>query len=89
MYTNLSDQNVVISPNQLIGDGILCDRGRGELPPNYSQFATVFGLYQFARMPFGLKNAGASYCRFVQRLVDILGGSWYGGILGRCAYTQH
>ena len=36
-------------------------------------FATVFGLYQFARMPFGLKNAGASYCRFVQRLVDILG----------------
>ena len=24
-------------------------------------------------MPFGLKNAGASYCRFVQRLVDILG----------------
>jgi len=24
-------------------------------------------------MPFGLKNAGASYCRFVQRLVDVLG----------------
>ena len=24
-------------------------------------------------MPFGLKNAGASYCRFVQRLVDSLG----------------
>ena len=24
-------------------------------------------------MPFGLKNAGTSYCRFVQRLVDILG----------------
>ena len=36
-------------------------------------FATVFGLYQFARMPFGLENTGASYCRFVQRLVDILG----------------
>ena len=36
-------------------------------------FPTVFGLYQFARMPFGLKNAGASYCRFVQRMVDILG----------------
>ena len=36
-------------------------------------FATFFGLYQFVRMPFGLKNAGASYCRFVQRFVDILG----------------
>jgi len=23
-------------------------------------------------MPFGLKNGGASYCRFVQRLLDIL-----------------
>ena len=34
-------------------------------------FATVFGLYQFARMPFGLKNTGASYCRFVQRLLDV------------------
>ena len=37
-------------------------------------FALVFWLYQFACMPFGLKNAGASYCRFVQRLIlDILG----------------
>ena len=36
-------------------------------------FATTFGLYQFIRMPFGLKNTGASYSRFVQRLVDILG----------------
>ena len=24
-------------------------------------------------MPFGLENTGTSYCRFVQRLVDILG----------------
>jgi len=36
-------------------------------------FATTFGLFQFLRMPFGLKNSSASYCRFVQRLVDILG----------------
>ena len=36
-------------------------------------FAAAFSLYQFARMPFGLINAGASYCRFVQKLVDILG----------------
>ena len=36
-------------------------------------FATVFGLYQFARMPFGLKNAGAAYCRLVQRMIDMLG----------------
>ena len=43
------------------------------LTERITAFATVFGLYQFARMPFGLKNAGASYCRFGQRLVDILG----------------
>ena len=36
-------------------------------------FATVFGLFQFARMPFGLKNAGTAYCRFVQRMIDMLG----------------
>ena len=33
----------------------------------------MFGLYQFARMPFGLKNAGAAYCRFIQRIIDMLG----------------
>ena len=36
-------------------------------------FVTTFGLNQFLRMPFGLRNAGASYFRFVQRLVDVLG----------------
>ena len=35
-------------------------------------FATMFGLFQFARMPFGLKNAGAAYCRLVQRMIDML-----------------
>ena len=24
-------------------------------------------------MPFGLKNAGTAYCRFVQRMIDMLG----------------
>ena len=33
-------------------------------------------------MPFGLKNARASYCRFVQRLVDIL------GVPGKVAYLD-
>ena len=36
-------------------------------------FAKVFGLFQFARMSFGLKNAGAAYCRLVQRIIDMLG----------------
>ena len=36
-------------------------------------FATAIGLWQFARMPFGLKNSGAAYCRLVQKLVDMLG----------------
>ena len=36
-------------------------------------FATAFGPWQFARMPFGLKNEGAAYRRLVQRLVDMLG----------------
>jgi len=36
-------------------------------------FATAFGLFHFARLPFGLKNAGAAYCRLVQKMIDMLG----------------
>ena len=36
-------------------------------------FATAFGLYHFAHMPFGLKNAGAAYCRLVCRMINMLG----------------
>ena len=32
-----------------------------------------FGLYQFCRLPFGLKNARASYCRLVSKLIKMLG----------------
>merc|ERR1712155_247536 len=35
-------------------------------------FITAFGTFQFQRMPFGLKNAGAVYCRLVKRLLDHL-----------------
>ena len=35
-------------------------------------FITAFGTYQFQRMPFGLKNAGAVYCRLVKELLDRL-----------------
>ena len=35
-------------------------------------FTTAFGLYQFVRLPFGLKNAGAAYCRLVSRLIEML-----------------
>ena len=33
-------------------------------------FVHCFGLLEFQRMPFGLKNAGAVYCRLVQAVVD-------------------
>ena len=36
-------------------------------------FVCLFGLFTFRRMPFGLRNAGAAYCRLVQSLVDTLG----------------
>ena len=35
-------------------------------------FICHFGLFVFKRMPFGLRNAGAKYCRIVQSLVDSL-----------------
>ena len=38
-------------------------------------FICCFGLFEFLRMPFGLKNAGAHYCRLVQHMIDTLGVS--------------
>ena len=35
-------------------------------------FITAFGTYQFNRMPFGLRNTGAMYCRLVKQLLDRL-----------------
>ena len=32
-------------------------------------FICAFGLFEFLRMPFGLKNTGANYCRLVQAVV--------------------
>ena len=33
-------------------------------------FVCCFGLFKFLHMPFGLKNAGAAYCRLVKAVVD-------------------
>ena len=35
-------------------------------------FVTPFGLYTFKRMPFGAKNAGATYSRFIDMLITRL-----------------
>ena len=36
-------------------------------------FVCMYGLFKFKRMPFGLKNAGAVYCRLVAQIMDSLG----------------
>ena len=36
-------------------------------------FTMAFGLYQFCHLLFGLKNAGAAYCRLVSKLIDMFG----------------
>ena len=33
----------------------------------------MYGLFEFQRLPFGLKNAGAVYCRLVAQIMDNLG----------------
>jgi hypothetical protein len=38
----------------------------------YTAFITPFGQFQFARMPFGLSNAGACYSRLVSRALQFL-----------------
>ena len=39
---------------------------------NLTAFCCHFGLFHFNRMPFGLKQAGACYCRTMQDLVDFV-----------------
>ncbi len=42
----------------------------------YTAFTTPFGQYQFARMPFGLSNAGACYTRLVSLTLQHLPGNF-------------
>jgi Reverse transcriptase (RNA-dependent DNA polymerase) len=42
----------------------------------YTAFITPFGQYQFARMPFGLSNAGACYSRLVALALQYLPGDF-------------
>ena len=41
----------------------------------YLAFSTPFGTYTFCRMPFGAKNAGATFCRMVQEMIEELGST--------------
>ncbi len=36
---------------------------------DFTAFASPFGSFRYRRMPFGLKNAGATYCRMVDRML--------------------
>ena len=36
-------------------------------------FTSMYGLFKFLHMPFGLRNAGAVYCRLVAQIMDNLG----------------
>ena len=36
-------------------------------------FVCMYGLFKFLRMPFGLRNARAVYCRLVAQIMDDLG----------------
>ena len=45
-------------------------------------FVCCFGLFKFLCMPFGLRNAGAAYCRLVQAVKDEINNP------GRSAYLD-
>ena len=47
---------------------ISCNSNWKEIFPS-TEFARTFGLFHFCRMPFGFKNGGADYSRFVQKVV--------------------
>ena len=51
-------------------------------------FTTEFGLYQFCRLPFGFKNAGASYCLLVSKLIEMLGVEGLLAYLDLILHTQ-
>ncbi|GJR57995.1 reverse transcriptase domain-containing protein [Tanacetum coccineum] len=72
LYTNFPDQEVTIG-------GTLSAEGRTKLlPPDTdggvrrekSAFHTSQGVYCYTKMPFGLKNAGATYQRLVDKAFD-------------------
>ena len=39
---------------------------------DYTTFVSTFGTFRFKRMPFGLSNSPAAYCRLVQKALDYL-----------------
>ena len=74
-----------------------CSKGYWQIAMNPSDiektaFSTPRGLFQFRRMPFGLVNAGASYCRMMRKLLyDIDGADNYVDdiIIHTNTWTEH
>ena len=65
--SRLADSNIFSS---IDGAGAFHVVAIREQDQEKTAFSTPWGLFEFARMPFGLCNAPATYCRLVQKVLE-------------------